>query len=98
MRRDITGPLVTDAPAAIESTIAALARCSNVIDAAVIARATPRRHRKALARHLRERPLMTVPLVRGAVLSALNYPDDDCILSRFDGVTDRLRFDLRDFA
>lgn len=95
----LPGVLLThNPPVEIESPIAALARTRNVIEAVFIARATPRRYHAALARHLRERPLMFAQHVRAAVLAYLSAPDEEVVFSRFDAVTDALRgFDPRVF-
>ncbi len=91
--------LSNDPPAEIESTIAALTRTRDVIDAIFIARDVPRRYHDELGRWLRERPIMTVQHVREAVLAYLAAPDEAFLFSRFTGVSNKLRgFDSRMFA
>lgn len=96
----LPGVLLTrDAPAAIESTIAALARTRNVIDGVFAARGLHRRHHAALAAHIKSRPAMFAPAVAAAALAYLENPDEEFMFSRFDGVTDALRgFDPRMFV
>ncbi|MDR3421974.1 MAG: hypothetical protein P4L80_12150 [Xanthobacteraceae bacterium] len=90
--------LTHDAPAAIESTIAALARTRNVIDAVFAVRGLHRRHHAALVAHIKSRSAMFAPAVAAAALAYLEAPDEEFLFSRFDGVTDTLRgFDLRVF-
>jgi len=90
---------IQDPPAAIESTIAALARSLNAADAKLAVRSLDGRHYGALARHLRERPMMFPPLVRELVLEFLAAPDAPELLNPADGGASRLKaFNPRLFA